>query len=164
MNRFGMLAAVSALLLSISVGVRAEDGNAKPTMDEKFQKFCARTNLPNGQRLADLLMSRLELREAQKPALAALRETFAAGIADGRKALCSTKPDFSTVMGRFLFDKSRLEVRFERMKLIEPKIQALYEVLDDKQKAAFNQIRITWEPPRKTHGDANRDRDDNANP
>uniref|UniRef100_UPI00147E9AB5 Spy/CpxP family protein refolding chaperone n=1 Tax=Acinetobacter baumannii TaxID=470 RepID=UPI00147E9AB5 len=76
-------------------------------------------------------------------------------------ALCSTKPDFATTIGRFAFAKSRAETRFERRKAMEPKLTAFYSALDDKQKASLDEMRL-WAPKKRAAKDSDDDKSSNS--
>lgn len=153
MTRCFRLVFVGALLASLGAVAASADSSDKrdDTMQKKFERFCSRKDAPAAQRLAERLTGRLDLSDTQKPALNEFREAFAKSIMDGRAALCSTKPNFATTPGRFAFAKNRIEVRFEQMKFVEPKLAAFYNVLDDKQKAAMDEMRL-WSPRKKRHG------------
>jgi hypothetical protein len=48
------------------------------------------------------------------------------------------KPDLSTTPGRMAFAEKMAEVKLAGLKAVEPKLQAFYDSLDEKQKKAFD--------------------------
>lgn len=100
--------------------------------------------------MAERITGHLDLRDSQKQALRDLREALARAMTDTKTALCGTKPDLATAVGRFAFAEKRTAAKLARLKAIEPKLQSFYAVLDDKQKVAFDEMRL-WH--RRRHGD-----------
>jgi Spy/CpxP family protein refolding chaperone len=86
----------------------------------------------------DRLAKRLNLTDAQKAALKDLQDASAASAASAKTALCDTKPDLATAPGRLAFREKMAEAQLDGIKAIEPKLQAFYASLDDKQKHAFD--------------------------
>jgi len=87
---------------------------------------------------ADRLAKRLNLTDAQKAALKDLADASASAAASTKTALCGAKPDLATTPGRMAFAEKMTEARLDGLKAIEPKLQAFYASLDDKQKKAFD--------------------------
>jgi len=86
----------------------------------------------------DRTAKRLNLTDAQKAALKDLSDASAASVASTKTALCDAKPDLSTAPGRLAFSEKMTQAQLDHLKAIEPKLQAFYDALDDKQKQAFN--------------------------
>ena len=86
----------------------------------------------------DRLVKRLNLTDAQKAALKDLEDASSASAASTKTALCGAKPDFTTAPGRLAFTEKVTQAQLDGMKAIEPKLQAFYASLDDKQKHAFD--------------------------
>ena len=87
---------------------------------------------------ADRLAKRLNLTDAQKAALKDLADASPSASASTKTALCGAKPDLATTPGRMAFAEKMTEARLDGLKAIEPKLQAFYASLDDKQKKAFD--------------------------
>jgi LTXXQ motif family protein len=87
---------------------------------------------------SDRLAKRLALTDVQKAALKDLVDASATAAASTKTALCSDKPDLSTSTGRMAFSEKMTEARLAGLKAIEPKLEAFYASLDDKQKKAFD--------------------------
>jgi hypothetical protein len=87
---------------------------------------------------ADRLAKRLALTDAQKGALKDLVDASASAGASAKTALCADKPDLTTTTGRLAFSEKMTQARLDGLKAIEPKLQAFYDGLDDKQKKAFD--------------------------
>jgi Spy/CpxP family protein refolding chaperone len=87
---------------------------------------------------SDRLAKRLELTDAQKATLKDLQDASAASAASAKTALCGAKPDLTTAPGRLAFSENIAQAQLDGMKAIEPKLQAFYASLDDKQKHAFD--------------------------
>jgi len=112
-----------------------------PGMARMHEKMCASdAKTPDGSKMAALLTKKLNLTDAQKPALADLQAAFAKSHADSRTALCAEKPDFTTVPGRMGFGLKAAEIRLNGAKLVQPKLEAFYNALTDDQKKAFNEM------------------------
>ncbi len=86
----------------------------------------------------DRLTKRLNLTDTQKAALKDLEDASAASAASAKTALCDAKPDLATTPGRLAFTEKVSQAQLDGMKAIEPKLQAFYMSLDDKQKHAFD--------------------------
>ncbi len=86
----------------------------------------------------DRLAKRLNLTDAQKAPLKDLEDASAASAASAKAALCDAKPDLATAPGRLAFTEKVTQTQLDGMKAIEPKLQAFYASLDDKQKHAFD--------------------------
>jgi Spy/CpxP family protein refolding chaperone len=86
----------------------------------------------------DRLGKRLNLTDAQKATLKDLQDVSAASAASAKTALCDAKPDLTTAPGRLAFSEKMAEAQADGLKAIEPKLQAFYASLDDKQKHAFD--------------------------
>jgi hypothetical protein len=88
---------------------------------------------------SDRLAKRLNLTDAQKAALKDFVEVSAASFASTKSALCGgAKPDLATAPGRLAFTEKVMQAQLDGMKTVEPKLQAFYDSLDDKQKHAFD--------------------------
>lgn len=87
---------------------------------------------------SDRLAKRLNLTDAQKAALKDFVDASAAGFASTKTAVCETKPDLATAPGRLAFNEKMMQAQLDGLKAIEPKLQAFYDSLDDKQKHAFD--------------------------
>jgi hypothetical protein len=86
----------------------------------------------------DRLAKRLNLTDPQKAALKDLAEASAAADTTAKTSLCADKPDLSTTPGRMAFAEKMTEVKLAGLKAVEPKLQAFYDSLDEKQKKAFD--------------------------
>ena len=86
----------------------------------------------------DRTAKRLNLTDAQKAALKDLSDASAASAASAKTALCDAKPDLTTSPGRLEFSEKMTQAQLDSLKAIEPKLQAFYATLDDKQKHAFD--------------------------
>ena len=84
------------------------------------------------------LAKRLNLTDAQKATLKDFVDASAASYASAKTAMCGAKPDLSTAPGRLAFSESMMQAQLDGMKAVEPKLQAFYSSLDDKQKKAFD--------------------------
>jgi Spy/CpxP family protein refolding chaperone len=87
---------------------------------------------------SDRLAKRLNLTDAQKAALKEFMDASAASFTSTKSAVCETKPDLATAPGRFAFNEKVMQAQLDGLKAIEPKLQAFYDTLDDKQKKAFD--------------------------
>jgi hypothetical protein len=87
---------------------------------------------------SDRLAKRLNLTDAQKAALKDFVDASAASFASTKTAVCETKPDLATAPGRLAFNEKMMQAQLDGLKAIEPKLQAFYDSLDDKQKHAFD--------------------------
>ena len=87
---------------------------------------------------SDRLAKRLNLTDAQKAALKDFADASAASFTSTKAAVCGEKPDLATAPGRLAFSEKMMQAQLDGMKAIEPKLQAFYDTLDDKQKKAFD--------------------------
>ena len=87
---------------------------------------------------SDRLAKRLNLTDAQKAALKDFVDASAASFTSTKTAVCDTKPDVATAPGRVAFSEKVMQAQLDGLKAIEPKLQAFYATLDDKQKHAFD--------------------------
>jgi len=101
-----------------------------------IQGMCADKAAPSEN--VDRLAKRLNLTDAQKAALKDLEDASAASAASAKTALCDAKPDLATALGRLAFTQKLSQAQLDGSKAIEPKLQAFYDSLDDKQKHAFD--------------------------
>lgn len=104
-----------------------------------LDRFCAADVGWVSQRMADGLTARLNLTDAQKPALAELRAS-AVRVAGEAKKLCADRPDTSTVPGRLAAAERGLGVANQAMAELKPKVEAFYATLTDEQKKQFDQM------------------------
>ena len=86
----------------------------------------------------DRLAKRLNLTDPQKAALKDLTDASASAAASAQKSLCADKPDLSTTPGRMALAEKTAEIKVASLKAVEPKLQAFYDSLDEKQKKAFD--------------------------
>jgi Spy/CpxP family protein refolding chaperone len=98
--------------------------------------MCGAKAAPGGS--VDRLAKRLNLTDAQKATLKDLKDAAAASAASTRTALCDVKPDLTTAPSRLAFSEKVTQAQLDGMKAIEPKLQAFYASLDDKQKHAID--------------------------
>ena len=62
--------------------------------------------------------------------------------------MCAPKPDLSTFAGRLDWRGKRLEAQLASFKAERPKLEAFYASLDEKQKAAWDEVRARSEERR----------------
>jgi len=86
----------------------------------------------------DRLAKRLALTDAQKATLKDFEDALNASAASTKTAVCNDKPDLTTAPGRLAFTEKVTQAQLDAMKAIDPKLQAFYASLDDKQKHAFD--------------------------
>jgi hypothetical protein len=110
-----------------------------PMGGRMLERLCASKDPITGERIAARLSDRLNITESQKPALKDLQDAFAKSMTDA-KSLCNEKPDLATVTGRVAFTQKRLTVMAAGLANVQPKLDAFYAVLDDKQKDTFNHM------------------------
>jgi hypothetical protein len=143
---------ISALALAcVAGGLAFSQANAAPdatkgpqgwidrtcSADSKgAEKFTARVE-KRSARLATML----QLTDAQKATLKDLEDVRAKQRADFKTALCAKKPDLTTFPGRLAFREQMMQNRLDALKAETPKLTAFYNSLDDKQKAAFEEMR-----------------------
>jgi hypothetical protein len=101
-----------------------------------IEGICSGKTAPAGN--LDRLAKRLNLTDAQKAALKDLQDASVASAASAKTALCDAKPDLTTAPGRLAFSEKTTQAQLDGLKAIEPKLQAFYASLDDKQKQAFD--------------------------
>ena len=87
---------------------------------------------------ADRVAKRLNLTDAQKAALKDFIDASTASFTSTKSAVCDTKPDLATAPGRLAFHEKLMQAQLDGLKAIEPKLEAFYDTLDDKQKHAFD--------------------------
>ena len=73
-----------------------------------------------------------------KKRLKDLIDASASANASTKASLCADKPDLSTTPGRMAFAEMTAETKLASLKAVEPKLQAFYDNLDEKQKKAFD--------------------------
>lgn len=115
-------------------------------------------------RMGERVATRLNLTDAQKPAMRDLQDTAVSAI-NAAKSLCSEKPDNSTLAGRLAYAEKVGTARLNVIKAIAPKVAAFYATLNDGQKAMFDRIggrmeRADRHGPRMDRGDNDRRRED----
>jgi hypothetical protein len=104
-----------------------------------LERFCAADLSWVTQRMADGVTTRLNLTDAQKPALADLRAT-ALRVGGEAKKLCAEKRDMATVPGRLAAASQGLAMANAAMGELKPKIEAFYATLNDEQKKQMDQM------------------------
>jgi hypothetical protein len=95
----------------------------------------ARSIKPGSCRTND---SSLNLTDPQKAALKDLADASASANTTAKMLLCADKPDLCTTPGRMAFAEKMAETRLAGLKAVNPKLQAFYDSLDEKQKKAFD--------------------------
>jgi LTXXQ motif family protein len=101
-----------------------------------FEGMCSSKAAPGDD--SDRLAKRLNLTDAQKAALKDFIDASLASFTSTKTAVCETKPDLATAPGRLAFNEQMMQAQLDGLKAIEPKLQAFYDTLDDKQKHAFD--------------------------
>jgi hypothetical protein len=142
---------ISALALACAAGGLAiSQANAAPDMPKGPQAWIERMCSADakGDKLAAHMEKRaahmatiLQLNDAQKATLKDLDEARAKQRADFKASLCAKKPDLSTFPNRLAFREQMMQHRLDALKAETPKLIAFYNSLDDKQKAAFEEMR-----------------------
>jgi hypothetical protein len=142
---------ISALALACAAGGLAfSQANAAPdapkgpqawvdrmcSADVKSDKIAAHM-----EKRAARIATILQLNDAQKATLKTLEDARAKERADFRTSICAKKPDLSTFPGRLAFREQMMQHRLDALKAETPKLIAFYNSLDDKQKAAFEEMR-----------------------
>ncbi|MFO1117989.1 MAG: Spy/CpxP family protein refolding chaperone [Beijerinckiaceae bacterium] len=117
-----------------------------------IDRMCSAAARPASSRYADRLAERLTLNDQQKGLLKAWQDARQKSREDMRTALCSPKPDMSTFIGRLDWRGKRLEAQLAAWKAERPKLEAFYASLDDKQKAAWDDVRQQAEERRGRRG------------
>jgi hypothetical protein len=127
---------LSIAMTAIATPMAAQEPRFEQRM---IDRMCNLNKQPMDEtRGVDRLSRRLNLTDAQKATLKDLVDASAKSQADARTAICADKPNLSTTPARMAFGEKVLEQRLEGMKAVQPKLQAFYDSLDDKQKAAFD--------------------------
>jgi hypothetical protein len=130
-----VLATLAALAGLALAGTPAFAQNAW-LASKMIEGMCGANPAPGGS--VDRLAERLNLTDAQKATLKDLKDAAAASAASTRTALCDVKPDLTTAPSRLAFSEKLTQAQLDGMKAIEPKLQAFYAGLDDKQKHAID--------------------------
>jgi hypothetical protein len=133
--RFVVLATLTTLA-GLAVTATSADAQNAWLASKMIEGMCGAKTAP-GDNL-DRLTKRLNLTDAQKATLKDLEDASAASAASAKTALCDDKPDLATAPGRLAFTEKVTQTQLDGMKAIEPKLQAFYASLDDKQKHAFD--------------------------
>jgi LTXXQ motif family protein len=132
-----MRAVVLATLVGLALaGTPATAQNAW-LASKMIEGMCGAKPAPGGN--LDRLAKRLNLTDAQKATLKDLEDASVASAASTtRTALCDVKPDLTTAPSRLAFSEKVTQAQLDGTKAIEPKLQAFYASLDDKQKHAID--------------------------
>jgi hypothetical protein len=101
-----------------------------------FEGMCSSKAAPGDD--SDRLAKRLNLTDPQKAALKDFVDASLTSYTSTKAAVCETKPDLATAPGRLVFNEKMMQAQLDGLKAIEPKLQAFYDTLDDKQKHAFD--------------------------
>ncbi len=154
-STLGRVTVVGGVLLALGAGVAvAQQGWRHGGMmggqgmmgGRGLERFCAADLSWVTQRMADGVTARLNLTDAQKPALNDLRAT-ALRVGGEAKKLCAEKRDMTTVPGRLAAAQQGLAIANAAMGEMKPKIEAFYATLNDEQKKQMDQM-----GPRGRHG------------
>jgi hypothetical protein len=127
---------VLATLMGLAAAATPAKAQNAWLASKMMQGMCATKIAPSDN--LDRLTKRLNLTDPQKAALKDLEDASAASAASAKTALCDAKPDLATATGRLAFTEKVTQTQLDGMKAIEPKLQAFYASLDDKQKHAFD--------------------------
>jgi Spy/CpxP family protein refolding chaperone len=130
-----VLATLATLVGLALAGTPANAQNAW-LASKMIEGMCGAKAAPGGS--VDRLAKRLNLTDAQTATLRDLKDAAAASAASTRTALCDVKPDLTTAPSRLAFSEKVTQAQLDGMKAIEPKLQAFYASLDDKQKHAID--------------------------
>lgn len=139
---------ISALALAcVAGGLAVSQANAEPRGPQaRIDRMCSADN--KGDRVAAFMEKRaarlatmLQLNDAQKASLKDLEDTRTKSRADFKASICAKKPDLSTFPNRLAFREQMMQNRLDALKAETPKLIAFYNSLDDKQKAAFEEMR-----------------------
>jgi hypothetical protein len=135
-----MKQAVGIIFFSVSIVATAVPLQAQESGFEQrmFDRICGQDKPIDDSRSVDRLTRRLNLTDPQKAALKDLTDATAKARSDAKTSFCAEKPNLSTTPMRTAFASKMLASRLDGMKAIQPKLQAFYDSLDDKQKAAFD--------------------------
>lgn len=145
----GRVTIIGGALLALGVGVAVAQGGMRGYGmmgghgmmggGRGLERFCAVDLGWVTQRMADGVTMRLNLTDAQKPALADLRAT-ALRVGGEAKKLCANRPDLTTVPGRLAAAQQGLALANGALGELKPKIEAFYATLNDEQKKTFDQM------------------------
>lgn len=127
---------VAALAVVAVMAATPADAQNAWLASKMVQDLCSSKAAPGDN--VDRTAKRLNLTDAQKAALKDLADASAASAASAKAALCDAKPDLATSPGRLAFSEKMAQAQLDGMKAVEPKLQAFYASLDDKQKHAFD--------------------------
>ena len=128
--------AVFGTLVGVALAATPASAQNAWLASKMIEGMCGAKAPPGGS--VDRLAERLNLTDAQKATLKDLKDAAAASAASTRTALCDVKPDLTTAPSRLAFSEKVTQAQLDGMKAIEPKLQAFYASLDDKQKHAFD--------------------------
>ena len=126
------------LILLVTLIFAATPARAQSTWLETRMIGAICDSKSNSAASTDRLTKRLNLTDSQKAALKELADASASAADSAKTSLCADKPDLSTTPGRIAFAEKMAEVRLAGLKAIDPKLQAFYDGLDEKQKKAFD--------------------------
>jgi hypothetical protein len=125
-----------AVLAGLAVAATPASAQNAWLASKMVEGLCSSKAAPGDN--VDRTAKRLNLTDAQKAALKDLSDASAASAASAKTALCDAKPDLTTSPGRLEFSEKITQAHLDSLKAIEPKLQAFYATLDDKQKHAFD--------------------------
>jgi hypothetical protein len=132
--------AVGIIFFCVSIATTAMPLRAQiPGFGQRtIDQICSEDRPTDDSRTIDRLTRRFNLTDPQKAALKDWADTATRARSDAKTAICADKPDLSTAPTRAAFAVKVLENRLNGLKAIQPKLQAFYDSLDDKQKAMLN--------------------------
>ena len=130
------LALAALALASLALAAPPASAQSAWLASRMIQGMCSSKAVPGDD--SDRLAKRLNLTDAQKAALKDFMDASAASFTSTKSAVCDAKPDLATAPGRLAFNEKVMQAQLEGLKAIEPKLQAFYDSLDDKQKHAFD--------------------------
>ena len=152
MTKFGKLALAGGLVALVGVGGAVAQNMRERGMERGFggpgfggqmmgrmagpgmlDRLCLVDQANMTARIADRMVERLKLTDAQKPPLKALQDAAAKAMTDA-KVICADKPDLASANGRMAAMERRLDLAASGVKAIRPKFDAFYAALDDAQK------------------------------
>ena len=128
-----LIAIVATLALLAATPASAQNAWLASKM---VQGLCSSKAAPADD--VDRTAKRLNLTDAQKAALKDLSDASAASAASAKAALCDAKPELTTSPGRLAFSAKITQAQLDGLTAIQPKLEAFYATLDDKQKHAFD--------------------------
>jgi hypothetical protein len=153
---------ISTLMIACAAGaltlspVRAESGG-KDEPQARMEKMCS--DQGSAGKFAEFQAHRaehvaeaLKLTDAQKAAFKDLEDVRAKAHADAHAALCASKPDMSTFEKRLAFREGMMQRRLDTFKVVEPKLIAFYNSLDDGQKREFEHMMQHMKHKMMEHG------------